>query len=88
MNICLGEIVLIPRTRGGFSYAKITKKFIKHHCFFQPSFEHKINIWRVVYYNSGKPLYKDLSAPYIGKLIFNKQTENNIGIYILHFLNN
>lgn len=55
-----GEIVLAPRTRGGFSYSKVIKKMSKNHCFFDPVIEHKIVVWRVVYQNGGKTLYKDL----------------------------
>ncbi len=63
-----GEIVLAPRTRGGFSYAKVTKQLVRNQCYFDSQAEHETKTWRVVYLNNGKSLFKDLPAPYIGKL--------------------
>ena len=65
----IDEIVVVPRTRGGFSYAKVTKQIMKDTCFFDTTKEHKCLTWRVVYNSNSTPLYKDLPAPYIGKLI-------------------
>jgi hypothetical protein len=76
-NFEINEIVLAPRTRGGFSYAKITKQIIKTHCYFDPLVEHKTTLYRVVYHNQGKALFKDLPSPHIGKLgDSNRDTES------------
>lgn len=64
----MNEIVLVPRTRGGFSYARVTKTITKKNCYFDSKVEHKNIAWRVVYSSSGKSLFKELPSPHIGKL--------------------
>lgn len=67
-SFSVGEIVLVPRTRGGFSYGQIKKQTFRSHCFFDPQIPHKSLVWRVVYPSNGKHLFKDLPPSYVGKL--------------------
>ncbi|PRP81252.1 hypothetical protein PROFUN_02086 [Planoprotostelium fungivorum] len=62
------EIVLAPRTRGGFSYARVVKSSVEKSCYFDPHVEHNTLLWRVVYLNNGNQLFKDLPAVYVGKM--------------------
>lgn len=42
------EIVLVPRTRGGFTYGKITKACVRNHCYIDPSVKGvRFREWRV-----------------------------------------
>eukprot|EP01116_Phalansterium_solitarium_P006160 TRINITY_DN18466_c0_g1_i1.p1 TRINITY_DN18466_c0_g1~~TRINITY_DN18466_c0_g1_i1.p1 ORF type:complete len:911 (-),score=220.40 TRINITY_DN18466_c0_g1_i1:371-3103(-) len=67
-KFAVGETVLVPSTRGGFTYARITGLLVEEHCFFDPSIEHKTQTWRVCYLANRNTLYKDLPTPYVGKL--------------------
>eukprot|EP01117_Protostelium_nocturnum_P004054 TRINITY_DN1532_c0_g1_i4.p1 TRINITY_DN1532_c0_g1~~TRINITY_DN1532_c0_g1_i4.p1 ORF type:complete len:759 (+),score=334.09 TRINITY_DN1532_c0_g1_i4:106-2382(+) len=62
------EIVMAPRTRGGFSYAKVIKSVTEKNCYFDHSSPHQCNLFKVVYMNNGNPLSKALPAIYLGKL--------------------
>jgi len=71
------DIVLAPRTRGGFSYARVIKQNVERNCFFDPHNEHSSVLWRVVYLNNGNSLFKDIPAVYIGRLPSQPKENNN-----------
>jgi hypothetical protein len=67
-----GEIVIIPRTRGGFAYARIEHDSEKQTCFFNQTKRHPCHRYKVVYNpaagDENKTLCKELPALCIGKL--------------------
>lgn len=71
-----GEVVLVPRTRGGFSYGRVVQHFVVNHCYADSSVPHSTYHWRIVYPSpgGGGNMFKDLPPAYIGKLVtsFNK----------------
>jgi len=63
------EIVIIPRTRGGFNFASIQEKLLKENCFYNPKLTHFSELYRVTYHNSDKQvLKKEIPVSYIGKI--------------------
>eukprot|EP00026_Physarum_polycephalum_P002863 Phypoly_transcript_02872.p1 GENE.Phypoly_transcript_02872~~Phypoly_transcript_02872.p1 ORF type:complete len:594 (+),score=115.49 Phypoly_transcript_02872:625-2406(+) len=85
-----GEVVLVPRTRGGYSYGRVLQHFTVPHCYADSSVSHTSYHWRMVYPGpGGGNMFKDLPPAYIGKLVtyFNKDIvipkeddgERNIG---------
>ena len=44
-----GEVVLVPRTRGGYSYGRVLQHFTAPHCYADSSVSHTSYHWRMVY---------------------------------------
>eukprot|EP01103_Thecamoeba_quadrilineata_P003891 TRINITY_DN13628_c0_g1_i1.p1 TRINITY_DN13628_c0_g1~~TRINITY_DN13628_c0_g1_i1.p1 ORF type:complete len:476 (+),score=57.93 TRINITY_DN13628_c0_g1_i1:3-1430(+) len=65
-----GELVLVPRTRGGFTYGRITGSRVRSNkCYLDPDVSHSVRDWRVQYPNfQQEMMYKDLLSSSIGKL--------------------
>lgn len=63
-----GEIVLAPRTRGGFTFSQVIKQAFTNVCFYDSAVSHKTPICRVIYKTNQGILQKDLPFAYLGKL--------------------
>jgi len=69
-NFKTDEIVLVSRSRGGFTYGKINKE-VKLNCKITLKETHPLNAWRVIVSeeNPGNATRKDLFSACIGKII-------------------
>eukprot|EP01133_Synstelium_polycarpum_P012627 gene12627-14824_t len=65
------EIVLVPRSRGGFTYGKIYEVMNSSLCHHDPSVHHPGIQYRAIYPSGAKKdnLFKDLPGSYLGKLV-------------------
>ncbi|EGG22514.1 hypothetical protein DFA_04642 [Cavenderia fasciculata] len=66
-----GEIVLVPRSRGGFNYGKVYDVIQSNQCHHDQSVQHPGVQYRAVYPSGSKKdnMFKDLNSSYLGKLI-------------------
>lgn len=69
-----GEIVLVPRTRGGFTYGKVERLHSKKiSCHLDKSVQHQILEYQVIVEEDPEVVVKGLPAAYVGKIRLNDE---------------